>query len=43
MMSNILAVFDIGPPLDTFGNPQAIGEIKFTSGLTRYILSYRLD
>ena len=39
MMSNILAVFDIAPPLDTFGKPQVIGEIKFTDGGTRYASS----
>ena len=34
-MSNILAVFDIGPPLDEYGSPQMIGEVKYTSGVTR--------
>ena len=37
LMSNILAVFDIGPPLDSFGNPQRIGTIKYTDGLTRSV------
>ena len=37
MMSNILAMFDIGPPLDASGNPQVIGNIKFTDGLTRFV------
>ena len=36
-MSNILAVFDIGPPLDAFGNPQKIGDIKYTDGATRRV------
>ena len=35
MMSNILTVFDIGPPLDSSGKPQSIGEIKYTDGMTR--------
>ena len=35
MMSNVLAVFDIGPPLDASGRHQVIGDIKFTDGLTR--------
>ena len=37
MISNILAVFDIGPPLGSSGNPQVIGEIKYTDGATRYV------
>ena len=35
MMANILSVFDIGPPLDAFGRPLPIGEIKYTDGVTR--------
>ena len=35
MMSNILAVFDIGPPLDSLGKPQKIGPIEYTDGITR--------
>ena len=34
MMSNILAVFDVGPPLDARGKPQEMGEVKCTHGLT---------
>ena len=34
-MSNILAVFDIGPPLDSLGRPLKIGNIEFTDGVTR--------
>lgn len=34
-ISNILAVFDIGPPLDSYSDPQEIGDIKFTDGATR--------
>ena len=34
-MSNILAMFDIGPPLDEYGNPQEIGPVQFTDGITR--------
>ena len=37
-MSNVLAVFDIGPPLDTHGKPQVIGEVKYTSGITRSVI-----
>ena len=37
MMADILAVFDIGPPLDASGKPQTIGEIEFTSAATRFI------
>ena len=37
MMSNILAVFDIGPPLDPSGKPQVVGDIEFTDGLTRSV------
>ena len=36
-MANILAVFDIGPPLDASGKPQVIGEVKYTSGFTRLV------
>lgn len=34
-MSNILAVFDIGPPLDPSGQSQEIGPVQFTDGVTR--------
>ena len=37
MISNILAVFDIGPPLDGSGKPQNIGEVVYTSGATRSV------
>lgn len=39
MMSNILAMFDIGPPLDATGKPHVIGDIRFTDGLTRFVAS----
>lgn len=42
-MSHILAVFDIGPPLDSLGNPQIIGEIRYTSGATRYVHPLDID
>ena len=34
-MSSILAVFDIGPSLDSSGRPQEIGRVQFTEGITR--------
>ena len=37
IMSNILAVFDIGPPLDASGNPEVIGKLEFTDGNTRSV------
>lgn len=37
MMANILAMFDIGPPLDGLGNPRVIGKIEYTSGVTRSV------
>ena len=37
MISNILALFDIVPPLDRYGKPQTIGSIEYTSGLTRCV------
>ena len=40
MMSNILAVFDIEPPFDASKIPQKVGDIKYTSGLTRLVLLY---
>lgn len=37
MMSNIMAMFDIGPPLDASGQPQVIGDIKYTTGSVRSV------
>ena len=37
MMANILATFDIGPPLDAAGKPEVIGDIKYTSGAVRSV------
>lgn len=36
-MSNVLAVLDIQPPLDASGNPEKIGKIEYTSGVTRSV------
>lgn len=41
MMSNILATFDIGPPVDASGKPQVVGEVKYTAGLVRSVPTFQ--